>query len=169
MSPSSQRVWIEILSCTVSETFCPSPSSQRVWIEIIVSILDISVILSPSSQRVWIEISDIFSHSSIIIVALFTEGVDWNTSDIFLPQRLQCRPLHRGCGLKSCISNPMPSANMSPSSQRVWIEISMPLLSPELSKSPSSQRVWIEISLWGLIAAHPIGRPLHRGCGLKFF
>ena len=139
-------MWIEILSCTVSETFCPSPSSQRVWIEI----------------------SDIFSHSSIIIVALFTEGVDWNTSDIFLPQRLQCRPLHRGCGLKLKMSKRRSaSSRVALFTEGVdWNRVSA-ILCHQQTCRPLHRGCGLK-SVCRSYRRNSQSRPLHRGCGLKF-
>ena len=55
MSPSSQRVWIEITRYDRLFAYCDkSPSSQRVWIEIVI--------------EHYLEI--------FLTVALFTEGVD---------------------------------------------------------------------------------------------
>ena len=54
MSPSSQRVWIEILGLSLSSGQESSPSSQRVWIEI-----DFDNVIFDGSA-----------------VTLFTEGVD---------------------------------------------------------------------------------------------
>ena len=56
---------------------------------------------------------------------------------------------------------------MSPSSQRVWIEIFAKLYDDLASMSPSSQRVWIEIIKSRLCNNVDNSRPLHRGCGLK--
>ena len=104
---------------------------------------------SPSSQRVWIEIGTL------------------NQLDICSIRR----PLHRGCGLKSEITQKHPPQKKSPSSQRVWIEMGdlvkyvynvscrplhrgCGLKSENLYKkirfemSPSSQRVWIEIKVF---------------------
>ena len=54
-----------------------SPSSQRVWIEITVpKSTRTDELLSPSSQRVWIEILLKIVAYDCNIVALFTEGVD---------------------------------------------------------------------------------------------
>ena len=58
-----------------------------------------------------------------------------------------CRPLHRGCGLKSGWFVTTAFTVMSPSSQRVWIEI-QGLRKPDILVD---------------------SRPLHRGCGLKFY
>ena len=124
-SPSSQRVWIEILpmksasNLTAVALFTEgvdwnnrqtdglehekmSPSSQRVWIEITLLLLLLLLFeSSPSSQRVWIEIVEIIMQRNSKRVALFTEGVDWN----------MCTAI---------INSKSPR---SPSSQRVWIEI----------------------------------------------
>ena len=57
---------------------------------------------------------------------------------------------------------------MSPSSQRVWIEITETEKNVKrVSPSPSSQRVWIEIEHRKSNCDFIYGRPLHRGCGLK--
>ena len=53
-----------------------SPSSQRVWIEILDKDFIDSEPLSPSSQRVWIEIITSETFVPLVEVALFTEGVD---------------------------------------------------------------------------------------------
>ena len=56
---------------------------------------------------------------------------------------------------------------LSPSSQRVWIEMSNFFVTSQAYRSPSSQRVWIEIGEPDLILWESDSRPLHRGCGLK--
>ena len=148
MSPSSQRVWIEIEKYLYSGDGKSSPSSQRVWIEIENPVTSFTVPLSPSSQRVWIEIVVQHRHS-------------------FRPDG---HPLHRGCGLKLCLTTAwlyyikvtlftegvdwnlklkksIKKLVRSPSSQRVWIEIrSSSNFRALLKASPSSQRVWIEIT-----------------------
>ena len=54
-----------------------SPSSQRVWIEIGVGVSVFnSDLASPSSQRVWIEIREMMTEINMYVVTLFTEGVD---------------------------------------------------------------------------------------------
>ena len=54
-----------------------SPSSQRVWIEILtVKQSEYDLQQSPSSQRVWIEINLLKIAENFCTVALFTEGVD---------------------------------------------------------------------------------------------
>ena len=79
MSPSSQRVWIEIEKNLEYDNVFKSPSSQRVWIEIALYFSAIKPFTSPSSQRVWIE----------IVCAKEYFGC------------YKCHPLHRWCGLKS--------------------------------------------------------------------
>ena len=179
--------------------------------------------MSPSSQRVWIEILRTLSQPVWNMVALFTEGVDWN---IFVNAQfaiIKRRPLHRGCGLKYICKRPicynqavalftegvdwnshyawwlflwvnvalftegvdwnfagllfLKNRTLSPSSQRVWIEIAKrpgtckiyPVAlftegvdwntnanrnSSNSNMSPSSQRVWIEISITGSLFSH---------------
>ena len=59
---------------------------------------------------------------------------------------------------------------MSPSSQRVWIEIYFVKNNINIyTPSPSSQRVWIEMDDLVKYVYHVSCRPLHRGCGLKLY
>ena len=146
-----------------------SPSSQRVWIEIRTKSVNVyynNVALFTEGVD-WNTLTQFLFFT--IFVALFTEGVDWNKVLLFIQDRYNpspssqrvwieiqkspphliygdCRPLHRGCGLKSLHYNFYGKNRMSPSSQRVWIEIGQIEL---LKKSTKS-------------------RPLHRGCGLKY-
>ena len=53
-----------------------SPSSQRVWIEMSNFFVTSQAYRSPSSQRVWIEMFVVGDIDINNIVALFTEGVD---------------------------------------------------------------------------------------------
>ena len=126
-----------------------------------------------------------------IKVALFTEGVDWNhlappiltnTNESPSSQRVwieidfdsvifdgaTCRPLHRGCGLKSACEVLENAKKMSPSSQRVWIEILMMME----NKKVGCVALFTEGVDWNLVFFlwwwWKISRPLHRGCGLKF-
>ena len=127
---------------------CWSPSSQRVWIEIRKARNKCNICrTSPSSQRVWIEIYRCIILFVEVIVALFTEGVDWNWSYFFGFASISCRPLHRGCGLKWGVPDLLQRQRLSPSSQRVWIEIMTVWHSLlVITTSPSSQRVWIEMA-----------------------
>ena len=146
-SPSSQRVWIEIWLTVdffrmvkvalftegvdwnwhrTRPNYCSqlSPSSQRVWIEIFFCL----VALRAKSVALFTEGVDWNKNWSdtkmkIKNVALFTEGVDWNGYTQPIRYTINCRPLHRGCGLKSGNSSITAIPLSSPSSQRVWIEI----------------------------------------------
>ena len=101
LSPSSQRVWIEIMSdaeqrlqayvalFTEGVDWNSPSSSMYIWWT-----------TSPSSQRVWIEIWSYRYSRQRRPVALFTEGVDWNMKKTAESHKLHSRPLHRGCGLK---------------------------------------------------------------------
>ena len=186
-------MWIEIAVQAINTSGLSSPSSQRVWIEIIDEKLQeyldfvtlftegvdwnkkevyiqLDGIRSPSSQRVWIEIKVLTYLFAPRVVTLFTEGVDWNRLLLLYLLHLVCHPLHRGCGLKFWILQ-LPIYQMrSPSSQRVWIEIIhgwRRILSTW--SSPSSQRVWIEIYSLQIIHFSSTSHPLHRGCGLKYY
>ena len=169
MSPSSQRVWIEIKSgflkigdrqsrplhrgCGLKFFEEPvlekwdkkSPSSQRVWIEISVMPFFRASWASPSSQRVWIEIFLKSFVLLIVYVALFTEGVDWNFLVITCQIISKRRPLHRGCGLKSH------------QSYDYLIVLAVALFTEGVDWNKSSYPNHGDKSC----------RPLHRGCGLK--
>ena len=146
LSPSSQRVWIEISMMAGVLDEIKSPSSQRVWIEIggrinegytyachplhrgcglkyRISLLFLLILASPSSQRVWIEIS--------MMAGVLDEIKSPSSQRVWIEiggrinegYTYACHPLHRGCGLKL---RKLWSRNLnilSPSSQRVWIEI----------------------------------------------
>ena len=78
-----------------------SPSSQRVWIEIITALsayTDISVALFTEGVD-WNSCLCVM-YSRSVTVALFTEGVDWNRIIGRWDAKKTRRPLHRGCGLK---------------------------------------------------------------------
>ena len=79
MSPSSQRVWIEIKYLT--------KDCSKIFVALFTEGVDWnkhkkpnfkSIKESPSSQRVWIEILNPTTANISDEVALFTEGVDWN-------------------------------------------------------------------------------------------
>ena len=102
MSPSSQRVWIEISvflgnPATVTE----SPSSQRVWIEMdLLTVYNEETKTSPSSQRVWIEISILPSLSKFLLSPSSQRVWIEITNFLNVLLKKDGRPLHRGCGLK---------------------------------------------------------------------
>ena len=147
LSPSSQRVWIEIVTnwhylCKLYVTLFTEgvdwnkkqektvllmkrhPLHRGCGLKSNISIANLRASRSPSSQRVWIEIFKWANMLDKPIVTLFTEGVDWN----------------RGRNTRYL------AKIRSPSSQRVWIEISINLYRRRKRlPSPSSQRVWIEI------------------------
>ena len=148
MSPSSQRVWIEI--CGVSAWVCicsGRPLHRGCGLKSKnVDFNGRTLRKSPSSQRVWIEIYA-YPHSCWIIpVALFTEGVDWNFSCYKYNWYHQCRPLHRGCGLKwECPKGLRASGRVALFTEGVdWNHA--------------------RLSRWRSVRC----RPLHRGCGLKY-
>ncbi len=75
-SPSTRRVWIEILVIWYSRTRVRSPSTRRVWIEMVVVRLLMKVVPSPSTRRVWIEINTWCLYFFKVTVTLHAEGVD---------------------------------------------------------------------------------------------
>ena len=104
-----------------------------------------------------------------LIVALFTEGVDWNFVVGVAIKVCFCRPLHRGCGLKSQpLDNSVFVISVALFTEGVDWNISAPLSIDWKEVSPSSQRVWIEIKFLPKKSAVTPRRPLHRGCGLKY-
>ena len=171
LSPSSQRVWIEIVW-----------AEHQIWQLCKVALFTEGVdwntqcainklvrIKSPSSQRVWIEIY--FPLKSIIppVVALFTEGVDWNRRNSYNRTKAICVALFtEGVDWNRKMYQITPKNVLSPSSQRVWIEIENNALLAIFCMSPSSQRVWIEITAKIELFIRRGRRPLHRGCGLKW-
>ena len=147
VSPSSQRVWIEIQNFKKwGVFFACRPLHRGCGLKLHFVTHSIKILLSPSSQRVWIEIWPFLLKVLIYLVALFTEGVDWNHMLLVLQGRYLRRPLHRGCGLKYALTSSSSAVASSPSSQRVWIEIFLFIFAIDFFKS----------------------RPLHRGCGLKY-
>ena len=102
MSPSSQRVWIEILTVKQSEyDLQQSPSSQRVWIEInLLKIAENFCTVALFTEGVDWNFNSC-PNNTCWRVALFTEGVDWNSFTVKTISIFTSRPLHRGCGLKS--------------------------------------------------------------------
>ena len=87
---------------------------------------------SPSSRRAWIEITLEASYLIIERVALLAEGVDRNLNELqrnpdigSRPRILRGRAPRGGCGLLSGdLAAEIVSGDSSPSSRRVWIEIS---------------------------------------------
>ena len=123
MSPSSQRVWIEIeIKNTPVQSALSRPLHRGCGLKFSGNMVHPILIVSPSSQRVWIEIRTKSVNVYYNNVALFTEGVDWNTISILKNWKdmvalftegvdwnwawllnvllVVSRPLHRGCGLK---------------------------------------------------------------------
>ena len=101
-----------------------SPSSQRVWIEIFLEFL--TIVISPCRplhRGCGLKCQKKSLNIAPHLVALFTEGVDWNTNFVIRKHRKCGRPLHRGCGLKYFFNLLFLMLLESPSSQRVWIEI----------------------------------------------
>ena len=171
-SPSSQRVWIEIMISAVKLLpLLVALFTEGVDWNLTVEIFRNLVKMSPSSQRVWIEICKrswfflscfsvaLFTEgvdwNSVIIcrrnnrrVALFTEGVDWNLSAYFLTVFFERRPLHRGCGLKSWFT-------------AIWNSVSLVALFTEGVD-------WNVVCVISCVI-HQWRRPLHRGCGLKYY
>ena len=161
MSPSSQRVWIEIAKTRSNRWFCPRhPLHRGCGLKLVLNLIRVTKnrhplhrgcglkfgglkgstdkTESPSSQRVWIEI----------------KWINSNLTDF------SSHPLHRGCGLKY--------DDVALFTEGVdWNRLLLLQLLIFLV-SPSSQRVWIEIKtehfLKGVYNCHP----LHRGCGLKY-
>ena len=103
--------------------------------------------MSPSSQRVWIEIE----------LLLPTSGKESG------------RPLHRGCGLK-LRGTFLTIVNRGVALYTEGVDWNRLAKSTRMPKklSPSSQRVWIEIFFDDFSFPDWFSRPLHRGCGLKF-
>ena len=99
-SPSSQRVWIEIEAEAETLKSKLSPSSQRVWIEITWNFFYLSLDGSPSSQRVWIEISDIKKKYKKVNRRPLHRGCGLKSNGLIVILLTSRRPLHRGCGLK---------------------------------------------------------------------
>jgi len=50
----------------------------------------------------------------------------------------------------------------------VWIEIAIPVVQAGIIASPSTRRVWIEISIHISVITPLAGHPPPGGCGLKF-
>ena len=75
-SPSTRRVWIEMLSTAPWYNDQRSPSTRRVWIEIGYHSPRVRGRQSPSTRRVWIEIDD---------------------SDLLI-EAFNSHPPHGGCG-----------------------------------------------------------------------
>ena len=99
LSPSTRRVWIEIILAALWTLKPESPSTRRVWIEIArLALFQRAVVPSPSTRRVWIEIVSARRFSAGCPVTLHTEGVDRNhkvVSDFLAELR---HPPHGGCG-----------------------------------------------------------------------
>ena len=77
MSPSSQRVWIEIeLLLPTSGKESGRPLHRGCGLKLRGTFFICHHQKSPSSQRVWIEIDCLILVDEIMLVALFTEGVD---------------------------------------------------------------------------------------------
>ena len=98
-------------------------------------------------------------------------------------------PPHGGCGLKFFVNCCFKSKCESPSTRRVWIEITLLIYEDRFKGSPSTRRVWIEIiplTYSFSIRSSPSTRrvwieilrqradykcqerhPPHGGCGLK--
>jgi len=77
-SPSTRRVWIEIIFvATDSRNYPASPSTRRVWIEISkISRPRLNDAASPSTRRVWIEMHSKYIGFNGASVTLHPEGVD---------------------------------------------------------------------------------------------
>ena len=191
-SPSSQRVWIEISSAVDSSMrFSGRPLHRGCGLKYKTLWLWFLSRWSPSSQRVWIEIISRYIWFAgsyrrplhrgcglksvscgvafrLYRVALFTEGVDWNSLWFETSISQYCRPLHRGCGLKSGKGNGKTysvivalftegvdwngigvrmdaTASVALFTEGVDWNIKKNCWTLSLIWSPSSQRVWIEI------------------------
>ena len=207
-------MWIEIAVQAINTSGLSSPSSQRVWIEIIdeklQEYLDFVTLFtegvdwnSESYNCQYIRWGHPL-HRGCGLKSFMADGG-------FLAHGRH--PLHRGCGLKFILfklfifpprvtlftegvdwntiaGKAKKYIQQSPSSQRVWIEMPKAWIKKSdiivtlftegvdwnaisfiqlhtTTSSPSSQRVWIEITWNSLFAIIIKGHPLHRGCGLK--
>ena len=104
------------------------------------------------------------------IVTLFTEGVDWNRRIIIRIFDIISHPLHRGCGLKfECLIGNGDSLITSPSSQRVWIEITFRLNNCIIAYVTLFTEGVDWNTNWNGTPKTSWSHPLHRGCGLKFY
>ena len=146
LSPSARRVWIEIGSLVISISTSGSPSARRVWIEIPVVI---SVILnqapSPSARRVWIEISLSVLESEASACHPPPGGCGLKSGEYARYKVDYGHPPPGGCGLKFEVAVVYDNAGASPSARRVWIEILRWRTVNGVRWSPSIRRVWIEI------------------------
>ena len=100
-----------------------SPSTRRVWIEIINAIALYKVSVSPSTRRVWIEMFLLLSLLLSTVVTLHTEGVDWNKK-LRSVKRIRFKsPSTRRVWIEICNWLTVVVCNTSPSTRRVWIEM----------------------------------------------
>ena len=146
MSPSSQRVWIEIGRTELLKKSIKSrPLHRGCGLKCDYMNDGQRDDGRPLHRGCGLKLSPQRVIAPRIDVALFTEGVDWNKNRKQSRKYSNRRPLHRGCGLKLYLQRVIAPRIESPSSQRVWIEIFTVPLHYNFYGSPSSQRVWIEI------------------------
>ena len=148
--------------------------------------------MSLSTWRAWIEINT----AALVVlkyrVALYMESVDWNCWTVVSQSALTGRSLHGERGLKFRCGRRLLAYNMSLSTWRAWIEISLVRRSrclyrvalymesvdwnslwqsctPRPLMSLSTWRAWIEILNQRRLGCLPSGRSLHGERGLKFY
>ena len=146
-----------------------SPSSQRVWIEIKKTwFFRKNWGCRPLHRGCGLKFSIKIRQKKLLNVALFTEGVDWNLIGLSLLFLLLCRPLHRGCGLKSSIVSLIATLFMV----ALFTEGVDWNLKTEKNFFWSLRRPLHRgcgLKFLNLLMAVFLKnrRPLHRGCGLK--
>ena len=158
--------------CLWDSICAPSPSTRRVWIEIVHSLALNRLNASPSTRRVWIEIGCRRPLVAGGLVTLHTEGVDRNfhvkqKPKIRMKVTLHTEGVDRNFTAKrGCILHPLVTLHTEGVDRNVlgvarskflgvtlhtegvdrnWILL---LQYSCILRSPSTRRVWIEMRLW---------------------
>ena len=81
---------------------------------------------SPSTRRVWIEIISDKIKNHVVQVTLHTEGVDRNRYHLGKLAKIRVTLHTEGVDRNCAVGNSVYFGRQSPSTRRVWIEISKP-------------------------------------------